>query len=138
MADIDVLPQRGVHPLALVGANGVAIGGTSTVAQLAAKGMQAICQVDATGIASSDGTSTVAQLASRGIRTFAAVDELGVSTDDAVSKADVIRMRGIRPMVAVDANGVSQTGSATIPYLSWRSAGLGISALWTKPAPPRA
>ena len=120
MADIDLLPQRGIHPLALVDATGVAIGGTTTVAQLAARRMQAVCQVDQTGLALSDGVSTVAQLASRGIRAFAAVDELGVSVDDAVTKADVIRMRGIRPMVAVDANGISQTGSATMLTLAQR------------------
>ena len=120
MADVDLLPSRGVPYLALVDANGIAIGGTSTIALLASKGMKAICQVDPTGIASSDGTSTVALLASKGIRAFAAVDENGVSVDDAVTKADIIRMRGIRPMVAVDANGLSQTGPATIPVIAQR------------------
>ena len=108
MADIDLLPPRGIPYAALVNGNGVAV----------------------------TGTQTVAQLASRGIRAFAAVDELGVSTDDAVTKADTIRMRGIRPMVAVDANGVSQTGSATIPVLAQR--GLGYFCPLTRPAtPPR-
>ena len=120
MADVDLLPPRGVPYFALVDANGIAIGGTSTTAQLAAKGMRAICQVDPTGLALSDVTSTAALLASRGIRAFAAVDENGVSVDDAVTTADVIRSRGIRPMVAVDANGLSQTGPATIPVIAQR------------------
>ena len=122
MADIDLLRPRGVPFAALVDATGVATGGTSTVAQLAGKGMRAIAAVDPTGLAL-DGTSKVADLAARGIRAFAPIDELGVSTDDAVSTADAIRKRGIRPMVAVDANGVSQTGSATIPVLAQRGLG---------------
>ena len=123
MADIDLLPTRGVPFAALVDSTGVATNGSSTVAQLAAKGMRAIAAVDPTGLAL-DGTSKVADLAARGIRaSFAPIDELGVSTDDAVSTADAIRKRGIRPMVAVDANGVSQTGSATIPILAQRGLG---------------
>ena len=120
MADTDLLPSRGVPYRALVDANGIAIGGTSTTALLASKGMKAICQVDPTGVALSDGATSVALLASRGIRAFAAVDENGVSVDDATTKADVIRSRGIRPMVAVDANGLSQTGPATIPVIAQR------------------
>ena len=120
MADTDLLRPRGVPYAAVVDATGVASGGTSTAAQLAAKGIRAICQVDATGLASSDGVSTVAVLASRGLRAFAAVDENGISTDDAVSTADVIRRRGIRPMVPVNANGIAATGSATMLTLAQR------------------
>ena len=123
MADVDLLPSRGVPYLALVDANGIAIGGTSTIALLASKGMKAICQVDPTGLASSDGTSTIALLASRGIRAFAAVDETGLSTDDGTSRADVIRSRGIRPMVPLDVNGIAQTGSSNIPTLAQRGLG---------------
>lgn len=120
MADTDLLRPRGVPYAAVVDATGTASGGTSSVAQLAAKGIRAICQVDATGLASSDGVSTVAVLASRGLLAFAAVDENGVSTDDAVSTADVIRRRGIRPMVPVNANGIAATGSATMLTLAQR------------------
>jgi hypothetical protein len=123
MADVDILPSRGITAAALVDGNGVAIGGTQTVAQLAARGMRAICQVDPAGIASSDGVSTVAQLAARGIRAFAAVDELGVSSDDAVTKADTLRMRGIRPLVPVNASGIASPGSASILTLAQRGLG---------------
>ena len=123
MADIDLLPPRGVPRMALIGANGIAIGGTSTVAQLAAKGMQSICQVGPNGIASSDGASTVAQLAAMGIRTFAAVDENGVSSDDSVTTAATLQMRGLRPMVTLNASGVSATGTANILTLAQRGLG---------------
>ena len=116
MADIDLLPTRGVPFAALVDSTGVATNGSSTVAQLAAKGMRAICAVDATGV--SVGGANVAQLASAGIRAFCPVDENGVAQDS--STADMLRTRGIRPMVLLNATGIALTGSSTMLALAGR------------------
>ena len=80
MADTDLLPSRGITFEALVDSTGVAINGTSTVAQLAAKGMRAACAVDGTGTAITGGGS-LAQIAAAGIRAFCAVDQNGVAQD---------------------------------------------------------
>ena len=117
MADIDLLPTRGVPFAALVDANGIATNGSSTVAQLAAKGMRAICAVDGSGNATT-GSGTMLQLAQRGIKAFCPVDENGVALD--ASTADAIRKRGIRPMVLLGNNGVALTGSATMLTLAQR------------------
>ena len=53
---------------------GVAINGSSTVAQLASKGMRAACAVDGTGTAITGGANLV-QIAASGIRAFCAVDQ---------------------------------------------------------------
>ena len=132
MADIDLLPTRGVPFAALVDSTGVATNGSSTVAQLAAKGMRAICAVDATGV--SVGGANVAQLASAGIRAFCPVDENGVAQDS--STADMLRtMRGIRPMVLLNATGIALTGSSTM-LARWQAADCSVSVRWTRPATP--
>jgi hypothetical protein len=116
MADIDVLPPRGVPALALVDSTGIASNGSSTVAQLAAKGIRSICAVDATGV--SVGGASVAQLASAGIRAFCPVDENGVSQAGPV--ADALRRAGIRPMVLLDNTGTALNGSAKVLTLAQR------------------
>jgi hypothetical protein len=116
MADVDILPSRGIRAAALVDGNGVAINGTQTVLQLAQRGMRSICEVTPLGVAANG--ATLAQLASRGIRNFCPVSEIGVATD--ASTADVLRRRGIQPMVPVSATGVALTGSATILTLAQR------------------
>jgi hypothetical protein len=120
MADIDLLPARGIPRKALVDATGIATNGTQTVAQLAARGMEAVCAVDGSGNAVT-GSGTLLQLAQRGIRAFCPVDETGVATDS--STADQLRMRGIRPMVLLNNTGIALTGSATMLTLAQRGLG---------------
>jgi len=119
MADIDLLPPRGVPVLALVDGTGIATNGSQTVAQLAQRGMRSVCAVDATGVSVSG--ATVAQLAQRGIRAFCPVDETGVAAD--ASTALMLRQRGIRPMVLLGATGIALTGSATMLTLAQRGLG---------------
>jgi len=116
MADVDILPSRGIRAAALVDGNGIAINGTSTIAQMASRGMRSICEVTPLGVAANG--ATLLQLASRGIRNFCPVSELGVATD--ASTAATLRQRGIQPMVPVSALGVALTGSATTPTLAQR------------------
>ena len=116
MADVDILPSRGIRAAALVDGNGIAINGTSTIAQLASRGMRSICEVTPLGVAANG--ATLLQLAQRGIRNFCPVSELGVATD--ASTADTLQRRGIKPMVPVSALGVALTGSATTPTLAQR------------------
>jgi hypothetical protein len=116
MADVDILPSRGIRAAALVDGNGVAINGTQTVLQLAQRGMRSICEVTPLGVAANG--ATLLQLAQRGIRNFCPVSELGVATDS--STAATLRQRGIQPMVPVSATGVALTGSATILTLAQR------------------
>ena len=117
MADTDLLPSRGVTFEALVDSTGIAINGSSTVAQLASKGMRAACAVDGTGTAITGGANLV-QLAAAGIRAFCAVDQNGVAQD--ASTADQLRARGIRPRVLLDATGVALNGSAGQAVLASR------------------
>ena len=119
MADTDVLPSRGVPRMALVDSTGVATNGSSTIAQLAAKGIQSICAVDATGV--SVGGPNVAQLASAGIRSFCPVDENGVAQDS--STAIQLQTRGIRPMVLLGNTGIALTGSSDMPTLARKGLG---------------
>ena len=115
MADTDLLPSRGVPYRALVDSTGVAINGSSTVLQLAAKGMRAACAVDGTGTAITGGAN-LAQLAAAGIRAFCAVDQNGVASD--LSTADQLRSRGIPPVVLLDANGIAKGGTANMLTLA--------------------
>ena len=95
MADTDLLPSRGVTFEALVDSTGVAINGSSTVAQLAsgkASGRRAPSTAPARRLRAA---GLLAQLAAAGIRAFCAVDENGVAQDS--STADQLRTRGIRP-----------------------------------------
>ena len=117
MADTDLLPSRGVTFEALVDSTGIAINGSSTVAQLAAKGMRAACAVDGTGTAITGGGS-LAQIAAAGIRAFCAVDENGVAQDS--STALQLRSRGIRPRVLLDATGIALNGSSNQALLASR------------------
>ena len=117
MADTDLLPSRGVTFEALVDSTGIAINGSSTVAQLASRGMRAACAVDGTGTAITGGGS-LAQLAAAGIRAFCAVDENGVAQDS--STALQLRTRGIRPRVLLDANGIALNGSSNQALLASR------------------
>ena len=116
MADIDLLPPRGIPRLALVDGLGIATNGSQTVAQLAARGMRSVCAVDSTGVSVSG--ATMLQLAQRGIQAFCPVDELGVAQSGAT--ADALRRAGIRPMVLLGATGVALTGSATMLTLAQR------------------
>jgi hypothetical protein len=116
MADIDLLPPRGVPVLALVDGTGIASNGSQTVAQLAQRGMRSVCAVDATGVSVSG--ATMLQLAQRGIQAFCPVDELGVAQSGATAAA--LQRAGIRPMVLLGANGLALTGSATMLTLAQR------------------
>lgn len=115
MPDKDSLPSRGIPFRALVDANGVAVGGTATIAQLRQRGMQPVCQVDSSGVHS--GGSTKAQLRSRGIPVFCEVNDSGV---DPVSGATLAQLcsRGIPAACMLDENGVG--GSSTMAQLRQR------------------
>lgn len=115
MPDKDQLPSRGIPFRALVDANGVAVGGTATIAQLRQRGMQPVCQVDSSGAHS--GGSTQAQLRSRGIPVFCEVDGVGAATGATLAQ---LRSRGIPAACMLDANGVAQGGTATIAQLRQR------------------
>jgi len=119
MADIDLLPPRGVPVLALVDGLGIATNGSATVLQLAQRGMRSACAVDSTGVSVSG--ATMLQLAQRGIQAFCPVDEMGVAQSGAT--ADALRRAGIRPMVLLGATGVALTGSATMLALAQRGLG---------------
>jgi hypothetical protein len=121
MADIDLLPARGIPFRARVDALGVAFGGTSTLLQLKTRGMRPVCVVDSTGV---NGTTTVAQLASAGIQAVCLVDQNGISGAP-ISNADQLRSSGIRPLVQLTALGLS--GTTTMLQLAGR--GLEYAAL---------
>ena len=119
MADIDLLPPRGVPVLALVDGTGIATNGSQTMLQLAQRGMRSVCAVDSTGVSVSG--ATMLQLAQRGIQAFCPVDELGVAQSGAT--ADALRRAGIRPMVLLGGNGLALTGSASMLTLAQRGLG---------------
>jgi len=112
MADMDMMPSLGVPFRALVDASGIAVGGTMNVAQLAQRGMRAVCTVDSNGLS---GGVTVEQLAQRGVRAVCLVDENGLAGG---VNADELRRRGIRPLVSLAALGLS--GSTTMLQLAQR------------------
>lgn len=117
MADIDEMHARGVPFRALVDGQGIAVGGTLTMAQLSSAGMMPVCEVDANGVAG-DG-STLLQLRSRGIPFFCEVSELGIDP----SSGDTTRTlasRGIRGDCLLTENGIAQGGTATMVELSRR------------------
>jgi len=114
MADIDLMPARGVPFRARVASTGIAVPGTATVEQLAQRGMHPVCIVDSTGQA---GGVTVEQLAQRGIRAACLVDEFG-NSGAPVASADELRRRGIRPLVALTAAGLN--GTTTMLQLAQR------------------
>ena len=120
--DIDSLPSCGIPFKVRVDVSGIAVNGTSTVAQLALKGMRAVCIVDPTGV---NGSTTVAQLAAAGIRAACLVDENGNSVASPVTAADALRKAGIQPLAQLTINGVC--GASTIPQLAAR--GLHYAAL---------
>ena len=129
MADTDVLPSRGVPRMALVDLNRQHVAtrrGSSTIAQLAAKGIQSICAVDATGV--SVGGPNVAQLASAGIRSFCPVDENGVAQDS--SDRDQASNPHQHPprMVLLGNTGIALTGISSLTCRRWRGAGSGYFA----------
>jgi hypothetical protein len=115
VSDFDDLPERGIPFFAVVDASGVAVRGSLTVAQLRARGMEVICEVDSSGSAS--GTS-IATLRNRGINFFCPVDETGVAADATTSAT--LRNRGIWPACLVSATGVAQDGTKTIAELAAR------------------
>lgn len=117
MADIDEMHARGVPFRCLVDGQGVALNGTSTMAELSAKGMMPACEVDANGVA--DDGSTLLQLRARGIPFFCEVSELGV---DPISGATnrTLANRGIRGDCMLTENGIAQGGTATMVELSTR------------------
>jgi hypothetical protein len=112
MADSDLMPARGVPYRVTVDANGIAVGGTANVLQLAQKGMRPVCLVDANGLS---GAVTIDQLRGRGIRAACLVDENGLVGG---VTADTLRSRGIRPLVSLTAAGLS--GSTTMLQLAQR------------------
>lgn len=112
MSDKDTLLAHGIAPYVLVDETGIAVNGTATLRQLAAKGFQPICQVDGSGLAT--GGSTLAQLRARGIEPACLVDETGVAAD--ASTLDQLRKRGILAMCAVNLSGIAQNGSATVDF----------------------
>lgn len=116
MSDISALQARGIRYIALVDADGVAVGGTATLAELRQRGMTYITQVDADGLAGSD---TLSELRSRGIPFFCEIDENGA---DPVSGDTLIELarRGITGMCLVDADGIAQGGSSTMAQLRAR------------------
>jgi hypothetical protein len=117
MADVDLLPSRGIRAAALVDGNGIAVNGSQTVLQLAQRGMRSECAVDATGVSTSG--ANMLQIAQRGFRAFCPVSELGIA-QDASTTADMLRRRGIRPVVLLDANGIALNGSANMATLAQR------------------
>ena len=121
MADIDLMPARGVPFRARVTAAGIAVGGTKTIDQLAAAGMRAVCTVDSNGLV---GAVTIDQLAAAGIRAVCLVDENGLSGAP-IKTADQLRSAGIRPLVWLTAMGIG--GSSTMAQLAQR--GLDYAAL---------
>jgi DNA-binding transcriptional LysR family regulator len=121
MADINLMPARGVPFMARVDANGIAFGGTSTLLQLAQRGMRAVCVVGPDGL---NGAVTVAQLASAGIRAVCLVDENG-NSGAPIATADTLRSRGIKPLVPLTAAGLN--GTTTMLQLAQR--GLGYACL---------
>lgn len=117
MADIDLLPARGIRGYAVVADTGIAVGGTLTVLQLAQRGMRSICAVNSDG--TSSGGLTMLQLGARGIMGCCSVLETGLSTDSAVPIL-ILKQRGLNPMCPVTALGVAQGGSATMIQLAQR------------------
>ena len=114
MADIDLMPARGVPFKARVDANGIALGGTKTILELAQRGMHPVCTVDSTGV---NGAVTIDQLAQRGIRAVCLVDEFG-NSGAPIASADELRRKGIRPLVALTALGLN--GTTTMLQLAQR------------------
>ena len=113
MADTDLMPMAGVPFRVLVDANGVAVGGTSTIMQLASRGMRAVCSVSSAGVS---GSTDIPTLASRGIRAVCLVDANGLASDS--TPADALRRAGIRPVVSLTSQGLS--GSTTMLQLAQR------------------
>ena len=121
MADIDLLPARGIPFRVQVAATGIATAGTKTIAELAAVGMHPVCIVDSTGAV---GGVTVEQLAQRGIRAACLVDDQG-NSGAPIQNAVELRKRGIRPLVKLTIAGLS--GTTTMLQLAQR--GLDYAAL---------
>lgn len=117
MADIDEMHARGVPFRALVDGQGIAVGGTLTMAQLSSAGMMPVCEVDENGVAG-DG-STLLQLRARGIPFFCEVSELGVDPSSGATNR-TLASRGIRGDCLLTENGIAQGGTATMVELSRR------------------
>lgn len=120
MPDIDALRKREIPYCALTDAQGISIGGTSTLSLLRARGMAAACQVDATGTALD--ASTLRQILARGIQYFCQVTEFGVDPVSAATLAQLMA-KGIKPQCPVDVNGIAQGGTSTIDLLRKRGIG---------------
>ncbi len=109
MSDIAELHRNGIPFFAVVDENGTAEGGTLTISQLRSRGMEPICEVDATGVAS--GGTTTQTLRQRGIQFFCPVDEDGLAAGGVTMAT--LRQRAIPPVCLVGVDGVAQDGSAT-------------------------
>lgn len=117
MSDKDDLPARGIPFYSLVDELGVSTDGTSaSMNTIRSRGMQPICEVNSSGVATSG--STLEELRRRGIRFYCAVTENAV-TSDAVSLT-TLRSRGIPFLCPVDVDGIAVGGTATITQLAAR------------------
>lgn len=117
MSDKDDLPARGIPFFSLVDELGVSTDGTSaSMNTIRSRGMQPICEVNSSGVATSG--STMNELRSRGIRFYCAVTESAV-TSDAVSLS-TLRSRGIPFFCSVGVDGIAVGGTATISQLAAR------------------
>jgi hypothetical protein len=117
MSDKDDLLARGIPFFSVVDELGVSTDGSAaSLSTIRNRGMEPICQVDSSGVATSG--STLTQLRSRAIRVYCPVTENGV-TSDAVSLA-TLRSRGIYYLCPVDVNGGAIGGTATLKDLAFK------------------
>jgi hypothetical protein len=115
MSDKDDLRARGIQCFSLVDEQGVSTDGTSSsLRQIRARGMEPICEVNSSGVATSG--STLSQMRARAIRVYCPVTENAV-TADAVSLT-TLRSRGIYFVCPVDVNGIAIGGTATLKQLA--------------------
>jgi len=115
MSDKDDLRARGIQCFSLVDELGVSTDGTlASLTTIRSRGMEPICEVNSSGVASSG--STLAQMRARAIRVYCPVTENAV-TADAVSLA-TLRSRGIYYICPVDVNGIAVGGTATLAQLA--------------------
>jgi len=115
MSDKDDLRARGIQCFSLVDELGVSTDGTgASLSTIRARGMEPICEVNSSGVATSG--STLAQMRARAIRVYCPVTENAV-TSDAVSLT-TLRSRGIYYVCPVDVNGIAIGGTATLAQIA--------------------
>ena len=117
MSDKDDLLFRGIPFFSVVDEQGVSTDGTgATVSTIRSRGMEPICQVDSSGVATSG--STLTQIRSRAIRVYCPVTENGVTSD--AQSLTTLRSRGIYYLCPVDVSGVAIGGTATMKDLAFK------------------